>query len=196
MLFRWMHGHKELVRQLPAPLRSVEIAFEHHDFRIKGIRQEKWLKLYMYGGNERLGKMEFAIDGKNQLVHKKGATQISRESFESILSCYCSLMAFMVYEKPEMIPAEESRQTRKAHHAGKRVGGGAKTTYILSHRTKAAHGPLGGHHASPKGIFTVRGHYRRYKSGKVVWIQEYKKGEGDKKFKTYKMGGKANEQNS
>ena len=47
-----------------------------------------------------------------------------------------------------------------------------------------------GFHASPRGIFTVRGHYRHYKSGKVVWVSEYKKGTGKKKKKTYKMGGK------
>ena len=31
-------------------------------------------------------------------------------------------------------------------------------------------------HKSPEGEFGVRGHYRRYKSGKVVWIDAYKKG--------------------
>lgn len=46
-----------------------------------------------------------------------------------------------------------------------------------------------GSHASPRGIFTVRGHYRHYKSGKVVWVAEYKKGTGKQKGKTYKIGG-------
>lgn len=31
-------------------------------------------------------------------------------------------------------------------------------------------------HKSPEGIFSVRGHFRKYKSGKVVWISEYLKG--------------------
>ena len=31
-------------------------------------------------------------------------------------------------------------------------------------------------HRSPEGIFSVRGHFRRYKSGKVIWIDEYLKG--------------------
>lgn len=31
-------------------------------------------------------------------------------------------------------------------------------------------------HRSPSGVFGVRGHFRRYKSGKVIWIDEYLKG--------------------
>lgn len=31
-------------------------------------------------------------------------------------------------------------------------------------------------HRSPEGIFSVRGHFRRYKDGKVIWIDEYLKG--------------------
>lgn len=32
------------------------------------------------------------------------------------------------------------------------------------------------YHRSPEGIFPVRGHFRQYKSGKVVWIDSYMKG--------------------
>ena len=31
-------------------------------------------------------------------------------------------------------------------------------------------------HKSPEGVFPVRGHFRRYKDGKVIWIDEYFKG--------------------
>jgi len=31
-------------------------------------------------------------------------------------------------------------------------------------------------HRSPEGVFSVRGHFRRYKSGKIIWIDEYLKG--------------------
>lgn len=33
-------------------------------------------------------------------------------------------------------------------------------------------------HKSPSGVFGVRGHFRRYKDGKVIWIDEYLKGLG------------------
>lgn len=31
-------------------------------------------------------------------------------------------------------------------------------------------------HRSPEGVFSVRGHFRKYKSGKVIWIDEFLKG--------------------
>lgn len=31
-------------------------------------------------------------------------------------------------------------------------------------------------HRSPEGVFSVRGHFRKYKSGKIIWIDEYLKG--------------------
>ena len=31
-------------------------------------------------------------------------------------------------------------------------------------------------HRSPEGVFGVRGHFRKYKSGKIIWIDEYLKG--------------------
>ncbi|MEY8369784.1 hypothetical protein AALA24_13610 [Anaerovoracaceae bacterium 42-11] len=35
-------------------------------------------------------------------------------------------------------------------------------------------------HKSPEGIFSVRGHFRKYRTGKVIWIDEYMKGIGRK----------------
>lgn len=32
-------------------------------------------------------------------------------------------------------------------------------------------------HRSPEGVFSVRGHFRRYKDGKIIWIDEYLKGQ-------------------
>lgn len=31
-------------------------------------------------------------------------------------------------------------------------------------------------HKSPEGVFQVRGHFRRYKNGKVIWVNEFFKG--------------------
>jgi hypothetical protein len=35
------------------------------------------------------------------------------------------------------------------------------------------------YHRSPEGIFQVRGHFRHYKDGKIVWIESYMKGVND-----------------
>lgn len=191
-LFAWRDEHKELVRRLPAPLRAVEIMFTHNAIRIKGIREERRLKLYVYNDSQKIGKAEFEIAADNMLHHRKGQINITRDSFESILSCYCGLMAYMVYEKSELVESEPPAEPKKKHE---RRGKGTQkqVTYIMRPRKTPA-APKGGHHASPRGIFTVRGHYRHYKSGKTVWIDEYKKGAGDKKSKTYKIGVKTDGQ--
>lgn len=44
--------------------------------------------------------------------------------------------------------------------------------------------------SSPSYSFSVRGHYRHYKSGKVVWVKEFKKGKDlPEIIRDYKLGG-------
>lgn len=61
-------------------------------------------------------------------------------------------------------------------------------TYILGRSGNEPKMMVKGAHSSPSGTFSVRGHYRHYKSGKVIWIAEFTKGSGKKKDKTYKVG--------
>lgn len=126
---------------------------------------------------------------------------VSKEDLQSALTVYCSLMALMAYgrlepeSEPESEPAgkEKSRRPRKAENRSTRKPV-KRTTYILRQVNGTLLAAPMGSHASPSGIFTVRGHYRHYKSGKVVWIAEYRKGTSKKKSKTYKMGGSKDEQ--
>ncbi|MBR1398196.1 MAG: hypothetical protein IJ563_11795 [Selenomonadaceae bacterium] len=190
-LFEWRDKNKELVRTLPNPLKIVEIVFSHNDIRIKGVRKEKLLALYVYNGQLKIGKAEFEISIDNLLVKRKGKMNMTRESFESILSCYCTLMAYMVYEKPELVKvSEETNDTPTEKKCKSRQNKGKRTnvTYIIRRRKESSELTSVVHHASPKGIFTVRGHLRHYKNGNVIWIKEYKKGTGNKKLKVYKLG--------
>ena len=183
-LFTWKDQHEDLVRTMPAPLRAVEIVVQANGLRIKGIRDGNKLTLYLYHETKSLGKMEFKVFC-GVLIMQRDTTQLSQESRNSVVTGYCALMAYMVYEQPERIEAEDITPV-KSNGTPRKTGNKTRTTYILRKRRETVY--KGGHHASPKGIFTVRGHYRRYKSGKVVWINEFKKGEGNKKSKTYKLG--------
>lgn len=196
-LLDWRDAHKDLVRSLPAPLKAIEICFKHNDLRIKGIREGTSLKLNLSSGFNSLGGMTFAISPKNELIHKSGKMKVSQDSFQSVLTVYCSLMALMTYgrlepaEKPseprERKPSKKAAKKRPPKRPDKRI------TYILRRDNGALVAAPKGSHASPRGEFTVRGHYRHYASGKVAWIAEYRKGTGKKKkSKTYKMGGKKN----
>lgn len=190
-LLDWRDEHKDLVRQLPAPLKALEIVFRHNDYRIKGIRQGERLKLYLSKGFESLGHAEMEIDGEKRLIHRKGRMKIDKDSFQSVLTVYCSLMALMTYG--ELVPEEDQEPQKESTphkpHKQPHKKKGPRTTYILRRNKGAITVAPKGSHAKPSGVFTVRGHYRHYKSGKVIWISEFKKGTGKKKRKTYRMGG-------
>lgn len=191
-LLEWRDQHVSLVRTMPAPLKAVEIVFKHNDYRIKGIRDGTWLKLYIAKGYDSLGHFEGEIiDGKLHI--RKGKLKINEESFQDCLTCYASLMALMVYgerpviEEPEVMERKPHTQRKKTEAKPRK-----RTTYILRSINGSLLAMPKGSHASPSGVFTVRGHYRHYKSGKVVWIDSYRKGTGKKKRKTYRIGGKEN----
>lgn len=108
-----------------------------------------------------------------------------------MFTVYGSLMALMVYGNDGVEHHEYSTGKSNGKSNGKSSAARqrkAEATYIL----RRSNGRVGvrqqGSHASPNGVFTVRGHWRHYKSGKEVWIAEYRKGCGKKKNKTYKAG--------
>lgn len=193
-LLAWRDENKELVRSMPAPLGAIEIVMKHNYFRIKGIRKGRTLQLHLADRTKTLCNVEFFINEHNVLEIKKGKNKLDRDSFQSVLTVYCSLMALIAYSRPMIV--EDTATTPHKPHQRRENNSPKKakshTTYIirtLNGRVLAA--PVGSH-ASPSYAFSVRGHYRHYKSGKVVWIEQYKKGDGKKKNKLYKMGGGSN----
>ncbi len=194
-LLDWRDAHKEEVRSMPAPLKAVEIVFKHNDYRIKGVRDEDKLTLHLSHGYESLGHVEMEIDPVRGLVLRKGKLKCDEDGFRSVLTVYSSVMALMAYGGAEYDEERIPKQSKAQRKAGKKPALSRKprTTYILHRKNGAVYAAPRGSHASPHGIFTVRGHFRHYKSGKVVWVAEYKKGVGRKKRKTYKMGGNRDE---
>lgn len=127
----------------------------------------------------------------------KNRMKVSEDDLRSVLTVYCSLMALMVHGRAEAPAEQMPKVVRESIHKkptnGCKRKNSPRTTYILKSGNGALMAAPKGSHASPSGIFAVWGHYRHYKSGKVVWIAEYRKGTGKKKSKTYKMGGKTDE---
>lgn len=119
--------------------------------------------------------------------------RVDREGVQSCLTVYASLMALMVYgnantalDKTDETSSDKPCRTLPKRHQCIR---GHRVTYIIQEVNGCLIAAHRGHHAKPRGEFNVRGHFRHYKSGKVVWIAEHRRGTGDKKRKTYKMGG-------
>lgn len=53
---------------------------------------------------------------------------------------------------------------------------GGDRTFVFKPYKDTCYAVAAGSHRSPEGVFPVRGHFRRYKDGKVVWIESYFKG--------------------
>lgn len=191
LLLEWRDQHPDEVRRHPAPLKAVEIIIQTTGWHIKGIRDGLNLRLHLNHNGRSLGYCEFRRRMDGMWESTKNRMQVGRDDLQSALTVYCTLMALMAYGKSE--PAEEIEPrmgTAHKPHKGSTRKQRGRTTYILRTINGTLLAAPRGFHASPSGTFTVRGHYRHYKSGKVVWIAEYKKGTGKKKSKTYKIGRK------
>lgn len=195
-LLAWRDDHQDEVRSHPAPLKAVEIVCKESGYVIKGIRKEYGLRLYLSKDGRSLGHTEFVHRFDGMWASRKNRMKATQDEIQSVLTVYCSLMALMAYgrmdQEQKALPWPEVEQKdRPPKKATKRSTRKPvkHTTYILHRANGVLLAAPKGTHASPRGIFTVRGHYRHYRSGKVVWIAEYRKGTGKKKSKTYKIGG-------
>lgn len=191
-LLAWRDEHNDLVRSMPVPLREVEIHVVESGISIKCFRSDKKLKLYLDGPDGKLGHLVFTPLGYG-LWKKKTNTLPTDcnpvETGQSALTVYGSLMALMTYGTGSIRGATTTVSKTPAERKSSTKPHTANTTYIIHSVGKQLTVVPRGHHASPACSFTVRGHFRHYKSGKTVWIAEYRKGTGRSRGKTYKIGG-------
>lgn len=181
-LIAWRDEHKAEVRSHPASLRALEIIAPEVGWSLKGIRDGDNLRLHANQSGQSLGYCQFTRLPNGFWSATKNRMQTSQEHLQSLLSIYCVVMAVMAYgwQKPDEDEEPEEKPERKPSKKAKKRANGAVTVAPKGSR------------ARPRGEFSVRGHYRHYRSGKVIWIVEYRKGTGKKKSKIYKMGGKKN----
>ena len=176
----WGMENKKLVHSFPVPLKNLQMVIDSQwvidvERRENKVRFSHTIDGKSYGMQVfRLGKPIKPIISNTSL---QGPDRITA------LSTYIATMAYMVYG-PVQFTKEGPRKTA-VHRAGGPERAAKSVTYIL-HRARTGV-PQGGHHRSPQGIFSVRGHYRRYKSGKTVWIAEYKKGTGQETGREYRL---------
>lgn len=190
-LLKWRDQHPQEIKSHPAPLKAVEIVMPHNGYRIKGIREGDQLRLHLSQNGTQLGNCRFVRRPDGMWASTRNRMQVGRDDLQAVLTVYCSVMALMAYGRREVEPQDTTPEPGSKPNPSKRPTKrkSKRTTYILRSINGALSAVPRGSHASPRGIFTVRGHYRHYKSGKVVWVSEYQKGTGKRKGKTYKLGG-------
>lgn len=197
-ILKWRDEHQDLIRRSECPKRAIRIEVIESRVTITAIRDGDDIKLQVNRNGISLGKIVFKHRGFGICTIQQNKTGLSEENVQACLTVYASCMAFLVYgsethelsdtEDQDAAPESESdpqpESKRKSSNSKPKKRSGC--VYIIHQRS--AKSRSGGKHRSPKGVFGVRGHFRHYKSGKVVWIAEYTKGTGKKKDKTYKVG--------
>lgn len=191
-VLKWRDEHKEFVRLGVNPLRTVKIICPDSGFTLTAIREAVDLRIGITQNGKSLGSLEYEFLNNGMYRMTKDKAKISNEDKQSVLTVYASVMALIVFgkstaempETKEYQTASSSKKLTKRSKKSERSG----VTYILTCSGKEPHIAVKGSHSSPQGVFSVRGHYRRYKSGKVIWISQYTKGTGKRADKTYRIG--------
>ena len=188
-LLKWRDQNKDLVRKNAAPFKGIMLEFPETKIHIKAYNDAGNLAFYVYIDGIRAGKITGQQLPGGLFQEKKNTTKLKKDDAQSIITVYASLMALIVYHMPEAAAGKETRQERpkKPGKPGKKPAKNSGITYILRGSATGPRIQRHGQHASPAGIFTVRGHIRRYKDGRAVWIKPYTKGTGKQKNKTYKL---------
>lgn len=203
-LFEWRDEHKDFVRSMPPSLRGIEIICKDSGFTIRGFRNSDRVDLHLALDGKPLGAAHFEIiyrgNVKQLAARGKNTMKVKPEELQSVITLYCSLMALMAYGCPDISEGEEEKaaspaaekepkEAKKSNTAkpAKKKKPDDPVTYLMRRGKTGISIHKRGGHAKPNGIFSVRGHYRHYKNGSVVWIDEYKKGTGKRRSKIYKL---------
>lgn len=210
-LMKWRDEHNMYVRACPAPMKAVRICLPDDNIEYTAVREADNIVRFTLSykgrnyGSVLMGRRFDQKWGalKDTLSKSKIPRILDPEVNHSLLTVYASLMALMVYGNEFVLPAPENALTAQSRgpdvdagrlsrtpspHKANKPAKKSPVTYILNLSNGTPSLRPRNAHASPRGIFSVRGHYRHYKSGRVVWIAEYKKGTGRKKNTIYKIG--------
>ncbi|BAL85126.1 hypothetical protein SELR_pSRC300530 (plasmid) [Selenomonas ruminantium subsp. lactilytica TAM6421] len=177
-IFKWAYENKSMMYQFPEPLKNIRLVIEKWEAKIQ--RYGNKVKIHHWYDGKAKGTQEFKLGIPITIIDNK--TDFRGPDKMTMVATYAALMAYMVYAPKEIIK-EPAKMAVHAPGGPRKAGKGY--TYILHRISNKA--PQGGHHRSPQGTFTVRGHHRHYKNGKTIWIREYTKGTGENKERTYKL---------
>ena len=184
-LLKWRDENINNVRRSDAPFKGIILEFPESKIHIKAINDAGRITFYVSVNGQKIGKLTGRRLPGGYYDINKNTTKLKTNDIQSIITVYASLMALIVHQGPR--PAAARKQHQR-HKAGKsKQPHKSSNTYLFRSRNGTPILTVPGHHNSPAGSFSVRGHYRHYKNGRIVWIPPYQKGQGKQKNKTYKL---------
>lgn len=178
-LREWAAENKRFAVGCPPLASDYELIFENFAQRLFVHKRLYGFQFQFKEDSELFakGKIELNADGDtdyNLAVNlSEKASNLSQEAKSTILSIlkgyigtFLNANAFLMYG---------NILNEKEYIAAGRNEGVTKVITFRKFKNKvyAVHTSA---HKSPEGVFSVRGHFRHYKDGKVVWIDSYMKG--------------------
>lgn len=184
-LLQWRNEHKKLVRAAVIPFPECEIISEN-GVKIRVKQQAPFSTVYCFTVSDTIkhevkGRFHYAaLTG----IVTHGAPQLSHEDTQTAITVWATVMAYIVNFKPEMI---EKEPEETAHEATPKNKTRRKTankpcnrviylnpiTYTTNEKNRSQR-----KYTAPACAFSVRGHYRHLKSGKIVYVHPYEKNTG------------------
>jgi hypothetical protein len=142
---------------------------------IRAYNKGAYINLYITIDDIAFGRLR--VSNKGELLQNKLTEKIKDEDITMFYAVYFYLMDYIInHEKEEVLETKESKtvisnqKTNKHKVSKKKV---SNTTYLF--HSFSSYKSRGGHHKSPSYSFTVRGHYRKLKDGRKVWVKEHTK---------------------
>ena len=192
-LLEWRDKNKELVRMGFCPIKAIKILSIENGITLTCIRKDRIVHISITQLGRSLGAITFECIpmGLCKIV-KNTAKKLQNDDVQSVITVYASTMAIMAFggqfdapPKAKKPNNNESSLSKKKPSSKKNKSSGI--TYVLKRTDKDVQILRQGSHARPEGTFSVRGHFRHYKNGRVIWIAEYVKGSGKEKDRKYRL---------
>lgn len=207
-LFKWRDEHKEIVRNYVPAIKKTKYILENEKLKIIITvidNNSNLVEFTITQAGERLER--FCWNRHTWKIERQKPSRISDKSVSdevknSAISIHCSVQALLSNPEYEyaMKPSKEILRDNVCNIIDEAV---RKECYkVRNHNRKISisdimtkyypdENKIDGKQTIRRKCsheFNVRGHYRHYKSGKVVWIDEYRKNVGnEKKSKAYRL---------
>ncbi len=204
LIIKWYQDNQDLEFISPIDKGYVELKEELIGFSFEHRHNNTNICIYMYNNNNPLPIVSFDYNTKtetksNFMYHvPKERINSARmilhmdKTLDKEIFKYRAIMTFMVYHR-EYVIADNSKASTGTHESHKAISNhhtnSLSSKIYISDSINKKNLRITSKHNSPSYEFEVRGFYRHYKSGKVIWVDGFTKGKGKgkKQNKEYKF---------
>lgn len=196
-LLVWRDQHKKLVRALVIPFDDCCIISADAGAMVKARKSSESCYVITASNTESHEiYCKFLFDCASWKVVEKWG-RIKDEFKQNSITVWATVSAYIVNFQPELVEVDQKEPKSNGttvHKANAKAANKAADRVIYLNPITFTHeheNAVKRKYTPCENAFSVRGHYRHYKSGKVVYIQPYEKNAGkekDKRNKVLKIG--------